>query len=293
MNKKVVQQLNSYLAYTDMADEINAHKDTVSSQSIKTSRVVLDNKLAEQWGKPKGTYITVEADTVIDDNRMEFGRVARALSEALCSLGTFTDCLIVGLGNPYLTADALGTKVSKGLLVTRHLSDTTSGVGSLSLLCPSVLGVTGIESADIIKGTIDRTKPSSIIVVDSLASASISRIATAFQVSDAGITPGSGIGNHRMTLSKATLGIPVYSIGVPLVVHASTIIKEYLSNYATSPHNPDNLNNLDAKEIQNLVVTPKDIDMLVDDCAKIISTAINLSVHPELTVEDLQKMHLC
>jgi len=279
MNKKLLQQVPNKYSYTDMADEIDAHKDVVLSQSIKTSRIVLDSKLSAQWGKPKGTYITVETDTVIEDNRLEFGRLSRALSEALCSLGSFEDCLVVGLGNPYLTADALGNKVSKSLLVTRHLSDS-EGVGSLSLLCPNVLGITGIESADIIKGTVDRIRPNSIIVVDSLASASLSRIATAFQVSDAGITPGSGIGNNRLTLSRATLGVPVYSIGVPLVVYATTIIKEYAQD-------------ADTQDISDLVVTPKDIDMLVEDCAKIIATAINLSVHTQVTIEDLRKMHLC
>jgi len=287
----VVPPRSEYFGYTDMADELDCKRDSVTSGSIKTSRVVLDDLTAKKWGKPKGTYVTVETDVVNEDNKPDFDRLSKALSEALGSVGSLEDCLVVGLGNPYLTADALGTKVAKGLFVTRHLVQRGShkggahilehptqgaGIGCLSVLCPSVLGITGIESADVIKGTVDRIKPKSVLVVDSLASASLSRIACAFQANNAGITPGSGIGNHRMTLSQETLGVPVCSIGVPLVVYATTILEEYAKS------------SKDTSEIAHMVVTPKDIDLLVEDCAKIIATAINLAVHKNMTADDLR-----
>ncbi|MCL1945152.1 MAG: GPR endopeptidase [Firmicutes bacterium] len=269
---------------TDMADELGV--DTMRSEhgNIKKSKVVVDGNLSKRIGKPVGTYITVQADAVLNSNKEKFKELVFALKDALLELGDMQDCLVVGLGNAYLTADALGSKAVQNIIVTRHFSDELDGsLGVVSAITPSVLGITGIESFDVIKGVVDRTKPKCIIAIDSLASSTIGRLATAFQVSNGGITPGSGVGNSRITLNHHNLGCPVYSIGVPLVVYISTILDEILhESNATIDEQKRN-------SIQELVVAPKDIDVLVANCASVVSQAINLSLHPKLDVEDLFK----
>jgi spore protease len=148
-------------------------------------------------------------------------------------------------------------------------------------MTPSVLGITGIESYDIIKGVVDRTRPSCIVAVDSLASAAAGRLATAFQVSDAGITPGSGVGNRRLTLDKSSLGCPVYSIGVPLVVFVTTIVEEIFDARECERAQTK------LRDIADLIVTPKDIDILVAECAQIIALALNMAVHTGLSEAEL------
>ncbi|MDR3021176.1 MAG: GPR endopeptidase [Clostridiales bacterium] len=276
--------IKNYNRRTDMADEWDVEPDITKKGHIKKSKVVLDDKLAKKHNKPKGTYITLEADAVVRSDKTKFDNIALALKDALLSLGNLDNCLVVGLGNAHLTADALGNRVVSDLIVTRHLKkDLDASMGVMSAITPSVLGVTGIESFDIIKGVVQNTNPSCIVAVDSLASATVARLATAFQVSDAGITPGSGVGNGRIALNQSNLGCPVYSIGVPLVVFASTIIQEVF-DYSQIDDAKKKMNG-----IEDLIVTPKDIDMLLVSCANIISLAINLSVHTGLNIADVGK----
>jgi len=180
--------------------------------------------------------------------------------------GNKKNVLVVGLGNPNLTADGLGNATVKRLLITRHISPHIKKLPSISAILPNVLGVTGIESFDVIKGVVDRIQPDLVLAVDSLASATVGRIGAAFQICSGGITPGSGVSNHRERLSVQTLGVDVISIGVPLVVYATTIIEEVLNT--TKEY---------SQEISSLIVTPKEIDILVEECSKIISSAINLA----------------
>ena len=240
-------------------------KTKAITKTLKRTDVFVDKEMSEQLKKPQGKYITVETDAVKSGKRNEFDRVAKEFSCALKELIIGKSCLIAGLGNPNMTADALGKKTVQRLMITRHLPKDKD-TPSVSCVVPNVLGVTGIESFDIVKGVVDRTSPDTVIVIDSLASAATSRLAAAFQASDAGITPGSGIGNHRMRFDKGSLGCNVVSIGVPLVVYASTIIEDAVGA------NNDGYD----KEFASLVVTPKDIDLFVDDCAEIIARAVNI-----------------
>ena len=250
---------------TDMAVEfIKNCKTRKITKTLKRTDVNVDKELSERLNKPQGKYITVETDAVKKCKHDEYARVAREFGLAVKELVEGESCLIAGLGNPNMTADALGKKVADRLMITRHLKGSEK-MPSVSCVIPNVLGVTGIESFDIVKGVADRTHPDTVIVIDSLAGAQTNRLAAAFQVSNAGITPGSGVSNHRMRFDRESLGCNVVSVGVPLVVYASTIIEDAVG---AGKHDFGN-------EISSLVVTPKDIDLLVDDCAEIVARAVN------------------
>lgn len=237
---------------TDLAVEFAPGVRHTLSERIARTDVAVDEKLSKQLSKPVGRYSTVETDIVVRGDRTEYGRLVEALSNILAELRTRGSCMCVGLGNPLMTADALGTRCARRLCVGRG-----SGLCSVT---PNVSGATGIESADIVAGAVERVKPDSVVVVDSLAAAATGRLGAAFQFTDSGITPGSGVANHRTRLDRDSLGVPVLSIGVPLVVYASTIVEEAGGDPAA---------------VDSLIVTPKDIDVLVEDCAEVIAAAIN------------------
>lgn len=244
--------------YTDMAVEFYKHKHSRDDGLIKYYRVDVDADMAKRLKKPCGSYSTFETPAVIAGETESYGRVSEALADCFSDYCKGYDkILAVGLGNPDLTADALGDRVFKRLVVTRHKNPDKY----LCALTPNVLGMTGIESFDIIASVTDRIKPDAVVVVDALTAAASSRIATAFQVTDSGITPGSGVDNHRQRLDASTLGVPVISVGVPLVVYSSTIARDYCGE--------------DTSIGDDMIVTPKDVDILVEDCAKIIAGAIN------------------
>lgn len=225
---------------------------------IKYYEVTVDESMSKKLGRPVGRYTTLETACVIGGRADMYDRVSDALGAALREyLKGKKKIMAVGLGNPDLTADALGDRVFKRLSVNRHLASEKY----LCALTPNVLGMTGIESYDIISAVTERIKPDAVVVVDSLTAAATERIASAFQVTDSGITPGSGVDNHRRRLDRQSLGCPVVSVGVPLVVYSSTIARDFCSKAAGSKY--------------DMVVTPKDVDVLVDDCARIIAGAIN------------------
>lgn len=244
---------------TDMAVEFYKHDSISDDGVVKFYEVEVDKTLSRKLKKPCGKYATVETSVVVDGAESEYDRVAKALSLCIKSYcGDAKKVLVAGLGNPDLTADALGDRVFKRLKITRHLNPKKY----IAALAPNVLGMTGIESFDIVCAVADRIAPDVVIVVDALTAAATERIASAFQVTDSGITPGSGVENHRARLDYHSLGVPVVSVGVPLVVYASTIASEYCeSGGACARH--------------DMIVTPKDVDILVDDCADIIAAAIN------------------
>ncbi|MDE6294054.1 MAG: GPR endopeptidase [Clostridiales bacterium] len=247
--------------FTDMAVEFCRHKHHKDDGLIKYYEVEVDQTLSKQLGKPCGKYATLETTAVIKGENSEYHRVVDALTSCLKSYCKGCDkVLAVGLGNPDLTADALGDRVFKRLSVNRHLSGNDDNK-YLCALTPNVLGMTGIESFDIISAVVDRVKPNAVVVVDALTAAAASRIATAFQVTDSGITPGSGVENHRRRLDEKSLGVRTVSVGVPLVVYSSTIVRDYCA-CDSMPH-------------CDMIVTPKDVDILVEDCASIIAGAIN------------------
>lgn len=245
---------------TDLASELIKPKITKLNEHVSRTDVIVDEETAKKIGKPAGNYTTVVSSAVAKGEREYYDKLVSALKDALSEyVGKPEICLVVGLGNPSMTADALGGAVVKRIKVTRGIeSDDGKGVCTL---CPNVLGVTGIESYDVIKGAVDRVRPDLIIVIDSLCAAASERLASVFQISSAGITPGSGVSNFRFRIDRESMNTAVISVGVPLVVYASTIVKEAAG---------------EAAEVgAELIVTPKDIDLIVEECAYILAKALN------------------
>lgn len=271
---------------------------------IDINKVVIKTEDAgEKIGKPVGTYITLDAGILRKNDEKSYEDTVALLTEQLKSilkLDKKTSVLVVGLGNRNVTPDALGPKVVDCLMVTRHLIENlpkvlNNDVRAVSAVAPGVLGLTGIETWEIIKGITDKVKPDLIIAIDALASRKIDRISTTIQLADTGIVPGSGIGNKRMGITEQTLGIPVIAIGVPTVVDAATVandtielLNEAINKYADkdSPlrERADVLNFSNRyaliKEVLypfvgELIVTPKEVDSIIDDISEIIARSIN------------------
>lgn len=244
---------------------------------------------ARALGKACGTYVTVslpelwmrDSDSVFTTAQT----LARELRPLLPENGAV---LVVGLGNRFITPDAVGPLCTEHVIVTRHLleqmPDEFGGLRPVCALTAGVLGLTGIETAEIVRGVVQRVHPSAVIAVDALASRSASRLCRAFQMSDTGVTPGSGVFNARATLDSESLGVPVVAIGVPTVVDALTLTADTLELAGQAlPENPR------LRERENLMVTPKDIDALVQKSAKVIGYAVNLALQGDLTAAEMEQ----
>ena len=261
---------------------------------------------AEKIGKPIGEYITIEAEGIRDGDEEICKKTEKILSKELVRMvkpQRSKKVLVVGLGNWNITPDALGPKVSGAVCVTRHLFDhkairDNSSACSVSAISPGVLGITGIETGEIIKGIVDKTSPDVIIAIDALASRSIARVSTTIQLSDTGIVPGSGIGNSRNGITYETMGVPVVAIGVPTVVDAATVANDTIEMLAQTVKASDGENSklydlLRAMEgdgrynlikevikpyVGNLIVTPKEVDEIIDNVSAIIADSINYAL---------------
>ncbi len=239
-------------------------------------------------GKPKGKYITLDIGKIWVAEPTRFGVAAKTLADELSALIPEGDgcVLTVGLGNEEITPDSIGPRATKKLLVTRHIKSididlyTSAGFGSLAAISPGVLGQTGIETAGIVKNVVQGIKPKCVIVIDALASRRLSRLATTVQLSDAGISPGSGVSNKRAELSQNNLGVPVIAMGVPTVVDAATlaydILEEQGGNDAAFAAVVEKIL---ASEGRNMFVTPKDNDVIAQKTALLLASAINMAVH--------------
>lgn len=275
---------------------------------IRTSRVkVLDKNGAEAIGKPVGSYITIDIQKLKVATEEDIQESAEVLAKELrVLLGEHAnpkdEILVVGLGNQYVTPDALGPKVINEIDVTRHiltympqvLSSETRPVSAIS---PGVLGTTGIETLEILKGIVDNIHPKMLIVIDALASRSIERISSTIQLADTGITPGAGVGNTRKELSQSTLGIPVIALGIPTVVELATLISDgidiFIDRLQEKSESNEYLNKLqqedkyeEVKEAlkvgeYNMIVTPKEIDDLIENMKDIVARGINMATQPE------------
>lgn len=200
---------------------------------VKVTRVeILDKRGEKAIGKPIGIYITLEAEQMAVPDEGYHREISKELSfyikELLKSFGNPRSVLVVGLGNHEVTSDSLGPKVLDNLMITRHLQNTDGKKEKeervISGIIPGVMAQTGMETAEIVRGVVKETKPEAVVVIDALAARSVSRLATTIQLSNTGIQPGSGVGNHRHSLTKESLGIPVIAIGVPTVVAAASIV---------------------------------------------------------------------
>ena len=184
--------------------------------------------------------------------------------------------MVVGIGNEGLTADSLGARVVEKMLVTSHL-ENKRGYGNLCAYAPGVGGVTGIASFDIVKALVEKLAPKLVICVDTLASRSVERLGTIVQIKDSGLTPGAGVGNEKRSLERATLGVPVVGIGVPLIIYARNLLLNYFKG-STENVKFDTISQLTG----DLVVTAKEIDLYIDSFSRIISNAINKAVHGKI-----------
>lgn len=286
--------------YTDLAVEARELNPDISGvteeeesfDDIRVTRIsVSSDEAAKLLGKRIGKYVTLDAPKLIDrpldlfENTAD--RLASELRSLISALPDKANIVITGLGNRTVTPDALGPRTAEKVFVTRHVLEHFPDafdfpVFSVSSVEPGVLGSTGIETYELVKGLIDRIKPDAIIAVDSLASRRAARISTTIQLSDTGIDPGSGVGNLRAGLNKDSLGVPVIAVGVPLVVYASTITQDTISMIAdeTGLHgDEEKLKSMAEKvvteKMDGLIVTPKDIDSIVEDMSEILSKGIN------------------
>ncbi|WKV08813.2 GPR endopeptidase [Thermoanaerobacterium sp. CMT5567-10] len=292
--------------------------DEKEEDGIKTVKVsILNDEGVKAMGKPIGDYITIEApDLRYRDIELE-DKVAQKLADVVKEISNVNvniKTLVIGLGNWNVTPDALGPKVIENIVVTRHLKELAplqfgDNICSVSAMAPGVLGITGIETAEIVKSIIDNIKPDLVITIDALASRRIERLATTIQISNTGISPGSGIGNKRSAINMESLGVPVIAIGVPTVVDAATIANDAIDHLEsaliknTSSNSPlyNVLKNMDKedkyaliKEVlspdENLIVTPKEIDLLIKNISSILSRVINLALQPNLTVDEMNQL---
>lgn len=274
-------------------------------ENLKVERVKITNEEGEKAiGKPIGTYITIDIKGLKIAQEEELEKAATAVSKELRKIvDTHIDkkgeILVVGLGNIYVTPDSLGPKVINDIEVTRHIINylpqyVEEGTRMVSAISPGVLGTTGIETVEILKGIVDNINPKLLIVIDALASRSIERISSTVQISDTGIVPGAGVGNTRSEISKNSLGIPVVAIGIPTVVETAVLVNDsldlFIEKLQDEAKSNDYLNRLkeedNYEEIKealipkeyNLIVTPKEIDELIENMTKIVATGINQSV---------------
>ena len=270
-------------------------EESEEHEGVAVTRIALTtDDAAARLEKRKGRYVTLDAPELSARPLDLFERVSRALSNELSrlmeGLGTCENVLVVGLGNRAITPDSLGPRVVESIYVTRHIKqympDALPGpVRAVSAVAPGVLGVTGVETMEIVRGVVEHCKPDLVIAVDALASRRAARISTTVQLTDAGISPGAGVDNNRTGLDRETLGVPVIAIGVPLVVFATTISQDTISLIAdeTGLHNDEErLKELAAKviaeHIGELIVTPKEIDSIVADMTRIVADGINMAL---------------
>ena len=252
-----------------------------------TRITVKDGAASDAIGKPIGEYVTIETtegglDAYPDYLEEQVNLIAEEINRLAPK--NSREVLIIGLGNDDITPDALGPLVAKQIFATRHIPREMPGfeefshLKSVSALAPGVLGQTGIEVSEITKAVCDKTKPSLVIVVDALACSEISRLGNTIQISNTGISPGSGVKNSRKELSKNTLDANVIAIGVPTVVDMQTI--------ADSIHQKETNNS----EYKDIMVTPRSIDNIIDRSAKLISLAINKALQPSMSIEEISSL---
>ena len=249
---------------------------------------ILSEDAAREIGKPQGRYLTLELDALIRREEDAFPRACKALSTLLHELLPRPNdgpVLIAGLGNRMITPDAIGPQTADHVIATRHLVAQSPAIFAdwrpVSALAPGVLGQTGVETGEVICGVLDRVRPAAVIAVDALAAGRLSRLLRTVQLADTGITPGAGVGNARAALNKETLGVPVIAVGVPTVVDGATLAHE-ISSQLGQP-DCEALDDLS----QPVMITTRDIDREVADISRMIGYAVNMALHPHLSVADI------
>ncbi|MGB8451925.1 MAG: GPR endopeptidase [Anaerocolumna sp.] len=266
-------------------------EDYDKKKDIRVTTVTIeDQKGADAMGKPIGTYITIEAPKLGEEDESFHEPITKEIAKYIKELAgdaTNSEILIAGLGNREVTPDALGPQVVDNLFITRHLIKEFGQsfieehkMGNISAISPGVMAQTGMETSEVLRGIIRETMPKLVIVIDALAARSIHRLNKTVQITDTGISPGSGVGNNRKALNKESLGVNVIALGVPTVVDAATIVSDTMEQFMTKLGFEDKeihqfMNELHEETMSNMFVTPKNIDESIKRISYTISEALN------------------
>ena len=288
---------------------VRVEEELIRESEIKVTKVLIETENgARVMGKPKGSYITLEAPNMSEQDEDYHREVSEQLADVLRELLPKKEApisvLVAGLGNREVTPDALGPRVVDNMMITRHIlrefgkyAFGQEEISPISGIVPGVMAQTGMESMEILRGVIQETKPECIIAVDALAARSTKRLGRTIQVTDTGINPGSGVGNHRQGLTEESLGIPVIAIGIPTVVDAATIVSDtmyslieamsqssHLKSLGTSLESLnegekyDLVRELLSPSLNTMFVTPKDIDESIKRLSYTVSEGLNLAL---------------
>lgn len=272
-----VEARESFVGSDTEVHGVIVEEDYDESRDIRLTKVqIVSERGAREMGKPMGNYLTLEAPGMAVPDEDYHREISEALAYHLKELmgeEKERSILVAGLGNRDVTPDALGPKTISNLLITRHLiREYGKGVmgtrrcSQISGIVPGVMAQTGMETSEIIRGIVEQTKPDLLIVIDALAARSTKRLSRTIQLTDTGIQPGSGVGNHRNSLTEESLGIPVIAIGVPTVVEAAAIIYDAQGNCEQMP-----------PHLNGMFVTPKNIDETIKQLSFTLSEALNIA----------------
>ena len=268
---------------------------------VQLSEVVIrTEEAARNLGKPCGSYLTLECRLLREHDPDARIAMANLLGEELSRMLAPSDgapVLVVGLGNRGVTPDSLGPAAIDKTLVTRHMLGSEyaqSGMRSVCAIAPGVLGVTGIETVEMVESLTRKLHPRAILCIDSLAARDSGRIGCTVQISNTGIQPGSGVGNHRRPLTKETLGVEVIAVGVPTVIYAATLARDAFALLSGDGGHEEALASMEQEllgtDLGNLIVTPRDIDAIVKNSATLIAGGINRALQPNLTEAEIAQM---
>ena len=254
-----------------------------------TTVTVENEEVSRALGKPRGTYVTLDLRTLSPEDPVYTERASLVLRDELRVLlghavGT---ALVVGLGNRAVTPDIIGPCAADHVPATRHLKGCVAfdTLADVSVLTPGVLGTTGLEAAELVRGAVETVRPELVVAIDALASQSLGRVCTTVQLTDAGIIPGSGVGNHRRALTRETLGVPVLAVGVPTVVDAATLALDLLDEAGADLPDPAAL-----RGHGTVMVTPRDIDKRAEELARIVGFGVGLALQPALSLDELRAL---
>lgn len=245
---------------------------------------IRDKEGAKALGREIGRYVTIETDKSYQIGEPAFEEIASALAEQLRQmLKNCKKILVLGIGNPNITPDSLGSKAVERLMVTRPLKERPKSYASVSAMAASVYGVSGIESAELAQGLVHSIAPEAVILIDAMATARLERLCRTIQLSDAGLTPGGGVDNARKEISEKTLGVPVISVGMPTVVDCRVLLWHVLGEdwekHSVKLHPFE----------ESLIATPRQMELATDMGARLIAFAINKALHGDLTTEEILK----
>lgn len=300
-----------YTVRTDLADELVEQArqkkgkigdgilfETQCINGIKVDCITVESDLAaKEIGKPKGRYATVETGEIWKKTKTELENTAKTVSEVVKDMMPKDGlCLVAGLGNVKITADAIGPVAADNIIVTRHIKNENKalydslGFGECACIKPGVTGDTGAQAFELIKGAADVLKPSCVVVVDALAARNTQRLAKTVQICDSGILPGSGVGNARHEISRRTLGVPTISVGVPTVVEAQSLCLDMLSDVLEGEK--EIYNYIEEKlsgSIHRFFVCPKETDRIIKCMAKLVGYSLNFAIHKDITVDEMDE----